>query len=157
MQSFYKTKLDMGAVKEFIDTYMKQYGVSRKVAKEQYNRLKADEIWCNNQYQVNIDYNPHHNFGSDSPITHLSIKRLDKEPIHDWRDLQAIKNLLTDPEREAIEIYPAESRCVDAANQFHLWVLPEGAKVPCGFYGRAVSSEDPPGGGKQRPLPEVPA
>ena len=151
MQLFYKTKLELEPVKEFIAEYMKVYGITREQAKEQYNRLKADEIWCNNKYQVNIDNNPEHGFGGDAPLTHLSVKRLDKEPIHDWRDLQEIKNMLTDPEREGIEIYPAESRHLDAANQFHIWVLPMGQKVPCGFWARAVINESPPGG-KQRPL-----
>ena len=148
MQSFYKTKLDLGPVKEFIEQTMKEHGVSRSEAKTQYNRLSADEIWCNDKYQVNIDRKPEHNFGDDVALVHLSIKTLDKTPIHDWREFQEIKNLLTDPECEGIEIYPAESRLIDAANQYHLWVLPMGAKVPCGFYGRAVSSEQPPGGGK---------
>ena len=152
MQSFYKTKLDLGPVKEFIAQTMKEHGVSRDEAKEQYNRLQADEIWCNDKYQVNIDRNPEHNFGDDIALVHLSIKTLDKAPIHDWREFQEIKNLIVGPECEGIEIYPAESRLLDSANQYHLWVLPWGAKVPCGFYGRGVTSEQPPGGGVQRPL-----
>lgn len=153
MQPFYKTKLELGPVKGYVSALMKEYGITRKQAKEQYNRLKADEIWCNDKYQVNIDFTPDHNFGPDVALVHLSIKTLDKSAIHDWRDFQEIKNALCGAECEGIEIYPAESRLLDAANQYHLWVLPEGAKVPCGFYGRAVTSEQPPGG-KQRPLAE---
>jgi hypothetical protein len=37
--------------------------------------------------------------------------------VHDWRDLQRIKNQLVGPECEAVELYPAESRKVDTANQ----------------------------------------
>lgn len=153
MQSFYKTKLKIVPVKEFIAINMKEYGITRKEAKAQYNRLMADDIWCNDQYQVNIDHNPEHGFGAEIGLTHLSIKRLDKKPIHDWRDLQEIKNMLTGPEREGLEIYPAESRLVDAANQFHIWVLPLGAKIPCGFMERGVTGKQPFGGG-QRPLQE---
>tara|TARA_A100001037_G_C14962951_1_gene550173 strand:+ start:117 stop:632 length:516 start_codon:yes stop_codon:yes gene_type:complete len=53
----------------------------------------------------------------------LSIRRLDRKPIHDWRDLQEIKNLLVGPEHDAMELYPKESRVMDTANQYHLWVL----------------------------------
>lgn len=87
-----------------------------------YDKLYSDEIWINNYYQVNIDREPQHGF-SGMQLIHLSIKRRDKKPIHDWRDLQAIKNELVSPEAEAIEIYPAESRLVDTANQYHLWVF----------------------------------
>jgi hypothetical protein len=71
---------------------------------------------------------------------HLSIKRLDRRPIRDWRALQRIKNELVDPEREAVELYPAERRLHDTANQYHLWVAPEGMEWPIGFEGRSVSS-----------------
>lgn len=53
---------------------------------------------------------------------HLSIKRRDREPIFSWRELQDIKNALINPEVEALELYPAEERLVDRANQYHLWV-----------------------------------
>jgi hypothetical protein len=88
----------------------------------------------------------------------LSIKRLDKLPIHDWRDLQRIKNELCGREREAVEIYPAESRLVDEANQYHLWVLPPGASAPFGFPERSVSGEDEAiaVGARQRPLELTP-
>jgi len=93
--------------------------------------LEQDEIWLNDKYQVNIRHGEH-------GMTWLSIKRLDKESIHDWRDLQLIKNMLCDPEREACEIYPAESRLVDSSNQYHLWVLPEGERFPFGYGERFV-------------------
>lgn len=70
----------------------------------------------------------------------LSIKRQDRESIHDWRELQQIKNELVGPEHEAVELYPAESRCVDAANQYHLWVVLDKAyRFPFGFKERMVS------------------
>lgn len=86
-------------------------------------------------------------------VTHLSIKRNDRRVLHDWRDLQRIKNELCGPEREALEIYPAESRLVDTANQYHLWVLEPGACVPLGFFdGRLVNDEENPAmQAKQRP------
>lgn len=66
-------------------------------------------------------------------FSHLSIRRLDRKCIHDWRELQEIKNLICSPIREAIEIYPAQDRVVDTANQFHLWVMGEGIKIPFGW------------------------
>jgi hypothetical protein len=86
--------------------------------------------------------------------THLSIKRVDGATVRDWRHLQRLKNILCGPEREAVEIFPAESRLVDTANQFHLWVLPEGQRVPFGYERRLVSDGDvaPVMGGTQRPF-----
>ena len=64
---------------------------------------------------------------------HLTFKRNDRAAVRDWRHFQAIKNEVAGPEREAIEIFPPESELVDAANEYHLWVLPEGAWSPLGF------------------------
>lgn len=74
----------------------------------------------------------------DSGLTWLSIRRTDRKPIRDWRHFQRIKNELCGPDREAVELYPAESRLVDEANQYHLWVLPAGERVPFGFNERQV-------------------
>lgn len=68
----------------------------------------------------------------------LSIRREDRKPIFDWRDVQRIKNELIGPEEEAIQLFPAESRLVDTSNQFWLWCFP-GKRFPVGFSGRAVS------------------
>jgi hypothetical protein len=103
-----------------------------------------DPVYVNDTYQVHV-----HDSGG---IVHLSIRRLDREPIRDWRDFQEIKNQLVGPECEGVELYPAESRVVDMANQYHLWVFkdPEN-KVPLGFNsGRQVSNEAV-GRGRQRP------
>jgi len=108
-----------------------------------YKQVCQDEVYKNDEYQVNLNRN--HNWGADMIVWHLSIKRLDKEPIHDWRDLQTIKNMLVGLEYEAIELYPAESRLVDSANQYHLWafvreigsnVIP---RIPIGFPNRYVT------------------
>jgi hypothetical protein len=83
----------------------------------------------------------------------LSIKRRDKKAIHDWRALQRIKNDLVGEEFEAIEIYPSESQLVDEANQYHLWVMPEGQVAPVGFrYGRTTCTPEEAAlvGGRQR-------
>lgn len=90
-------------------------------------------------------------------MVHLSIKRRDKQPCRDWRDFQRIKNELVGPEAEGVEIYPAESRLVDLAAQFHLWVFTTG-KLPFGFdEGRLVSDADTGDGAVQRPFEAPPA
>lgn len=91
----------------------------------------------NNRYDVGV----YRGGEPDGPLgqwIHLSIKDHDRSARHDWRDLQRIKNELVGPECDAIEIYPAESRLVDAANQYHLFVFLE-AKIPLGFTERFVA------------------
>jgi hypothetical protein len=64
---------------------------------------------------------------------HLSIRHHNRSAIRDWRMFQRIKNELMGDDREAIELYPAESRMVDEANSYHLWVAPKGVTFPVGF------------------------
>lgn len=72
---------------------------------------------------------------------HLSIKRHDRGPVHDWRDLQRIKNEILGPDVEAVELYPAEVRKVDGANQYHLWAFP-GYRFPFGQQFREVCTPE---------------
>ena len=69
---------------------------------------------------------------------HLTFKRNDRAAVRDWRHFQAIKNEVAGKQREAIEIYPPESELVDAANEYHLWVLPVGLTAPYGFEAQAL-------------------
>ena len=108
----------------------------------------SGEVWMNDKYQV--ARNEH------GVLIHLSIKRLDKSPLErDWRDYQAIKNQLIGKECEAIELFPAESRLVDNANQFHLWGWgnPE-IRVPVGWNDRMVS-DNPIAKSQQRPFEQT--
>lgn len=85
--------------------------------------LGAEEQWANDKYVVHKRV--HKSDVPDVlPMIHLSIRRQDREPARDWRDLQRIKNQLAGPEYEGVEIYPAESRIVDMANQYHIWCFP---------------------------------
>lgn len=102
--------------------------------------LGADYVVQNNVYQVYVRYCWPRDLDTGELIhdesrrmLHLSIKRLDKEVLHDWRDIQRIKNEVAGPEFEAVEIYPAESRLADSANQYHIWVYPPGQQVPFGL------------------------
>lgn len=112
--------------------------------------IGTDEIHVNNIYQVYV----YRNIKAEGwpELIWLSIKRKDKEPIHDWRHLQRIKNEILGAEYEAIELYPAESRLVDTANQYHLWVMAEkGLRFPFGWDRREVS-DVPYNNAKQRPF-----
>lgn len=110
--------------------------------------LGATELYINSRYQVAVRR-------EETGAMHLSIHRLDKQPIHDWRDLQRIKNEIAGPEAEAIELYPAESRLVDIANETHLWVFVPGFVLPIGWRERLVSEAESHGS-RQRPFEDKP-
>lgn len=67
-------------------------------------------------------------------IIHICIRNTGNTDIP-WKEKQKIKNELFGPERVAIEVFPAESDLVDAANMYHLWVMPKGFKLPFGIGG----------------------
>ena len=80
----------------------------------------------------------------ENDFIHLSIVRNDKQPIHEWRDLQEIKNMIIGEEYEAVELYPATERLVDTSNQYHLWVAKDKTfRFPFGFTNRAVDYNPP--------------
>ena len=112
----------------------------------------VDDDGVEQMYQVAIYEEPVTADNSMMPdLIHLSIKRRDREPVADWRVMQAIKNAIVGPEHEGMEMYPAESRRVDGANQYHLWVLADSStQFPFGFTSRHVSYEHPVGEGQQR-------
>jgi len=138
------------------------------LTEEQMSLLRAagmapDYILRNNVYQVHVRTFDcpviRNEDGSPVRMTHLSIKRNDREAIHDWRELQRIKTELCGKEAEGVELYPAESRLTDRANQFHLWVLPEGMPWPFGFFDpRCVQGPEVAArtGAKQRPFDSPP-
>lgn len=67
------------------------------------------------------------------PVIHLWIRRHDGEPIYSWSALQRIKDELVGEDRTAVDVYPAKGDLVDQANMYHLWVLPEGFRLPFGL------------------------
>ena len=124
--------------------------VARRVGKEALALIEGEEVWVNSQYTVHVTRNAPNGFGMEG-VVWLSIKNNEKSARHDWREFQRIKNELTDPECDAVEVYPKESRLHDTADQFHLWVFPADAQFPVGFTDRAVS-DNPNPGGSQRPF-----
>lgn len=97
------------------------------IGKDKQPEGTTHRAWGNDIYQVFAS-----TFPDDS--MHLSIRRHDRRADRDWRHLQAIKNEVAGPEREAFEIFPRESRMVDGSNQFHLWVIPPGLDIPMGYF-----------------------
>ncbi len=134
-------------MEEIIEDILKTFPqFTREQVEKQIEEESRLERFINDKYQVVKR-------SAQDGVIWLSIKRTDKEPIHDWRDIQEIKNQLVGPENEGIEIYPAESRRVDTANQYHLWVFDDPTyRLPFGFHaGRMVTSEQGRHD-KQRPL-----
>lgn len=118
----------------------------------------AGEVYLDetNTYQVD-KREAQHNFAEDIRMWHLSIKRVDREPIHDWRVLQDIKNAMLGEQCEAVELYPAESRLVDTANQYHLFGFDQpwpDLGFPFGFTERMVVDDPNFPRAKQRPRPQ---
>lgn len=95
----------------------------REAVEAELARAYAAPTFLNDLYQVEVRTH----FGPDAAqapipfLVHLSVKRRDKGTLHDWRHLQEIKSRIIGPEFEAVELYPAELRVVDTANQYHLW------------------------------------
>jgi hypothetical protein len=112
--------------------------------------LDPDEVWLNDYYQVLVTFFDCEAMGVKG-MRWLSIKRIDRKPIHDWRELQLIKNELCGKDFEAVELYPSETRVNDTANQYHLFVLPKGMVWPFGYFEREVS-ELSSQGSVQRPF-----
>ena len=131
----------------------KALGMSLADIRAQYRAIASEEeIWRNDDYVVLKRDFEHLHLGK---CVHLSIRRDDREPVSDWRDKQAIKNQLVGPECEGLELYPAESRLMDSANQYHLWVVCDPtSRVPFGWTERDTFNESI-GGSMQRPLEEM--
>ena len=94
----------------------------------------GDRSFYNGVYQAILDYRDR-----EAGLTILTIRREDRKPVTDWRDVQWIKNQLLGPEVEAVQLFPSESRLVDSANQFYLYALEKGRRFPFGFESRMVS------------------
>jgi hypothetical protein len=84
------------------------------------------EIYKNDLYEVQVF--------RQLPFIHLTISRRDGGRCTDWEHFQQIKNQVVGAEYEAVELFPAQSRMVDAANEYHLWVYAHpGFRFPVNF------------------------
>jgi hypothetical protein len=146
-----RSVVDRAQTPAIIKEIMRVQGVSEAEARrklEDYER--GSEYWINNLYQVQVRY------FADMKMAHINIRRRDGKAIfRDWRHFQWIKNQLIGPECEAVELYPAESRMVDASNKYHLWCSTDPAfRFPIGMMERDVdySRGGDTNGTRQRPL-----
>ena len=136
-----------------LQTIATQLNLPLAAVRDAYKQAYREPIFRNgddpDNYQVAV--NPIDSIDKDAPqIIWLSVKLISREPIHDWRHLQEIKNMIVGPEFEAMEMYPAESRVVDSANQYHIWVVnDETFRWPWGFRDSFKSFRSV-GGSKQR-------
>jgi hypothetical protein len=103
------------------------------------NAQKDTEVWHNDTYSVFVRR------GIEVPemnttMCHISFHRHDRRAVTDWRHMQWMKNQLVGEENEGCEIFPAESRLVDGANEYHMWVFEDTKfNFPWGFHVRIVS------------------
>jgi len=117
---------------EVVADAMRHYGISEDAARDMLRREhERARYFINDLYQIMVEE-------EENGITHLNIRRLDGGMFKDWRHFQQIKNEICGPEREGIELYPAESRLVDTSNKWHIWVLPAGVRVQVGWQKRDV-------------------
>lgn len=137
MTSFYAAEYGPKAFD--VSHMMEEFSLSEAEATSIVEEMRADKVFKNDTYQVAARRLKSKEDRNMPAMLHLSIKRIDRKPIHDWRDLQQIKNEFVGEECEAVEIYPAESRLVDTANQYHLWCFMDPAqRIPFGFGERFV-------------------
>ncbi len=128
---------------------MAKLGHSRKAVDKTLRDLKNQEQFANEKYIVAVSRNIHNGF--DLEMIELSVKRRDKEPIFDWREMQQMKNEIVGPECEGIQLFPAESRLVDTANQYWMYCFSDPkVRVPVGFSERRVEEDCGNTGSKQR-------
>lgn len=66
------------------------------------------------------------------PFIHAAMRNKENTDIP-WREMQRIKNELFGPERIGVEVFPKESELIDAANMYHIWILPENMALPFGI------------------------
>jgi hypothetical protein len=90
--------------------------------------------FVNNRYSVQVSVDATE-WGA---VHHLWIRRHDEEPVRSWPDVQRIKReILHDgADRVGVEVYPRDVDVVDAANIYHLWVMPVGFRLPFALDGR---------------------
>lgn len=122
-----------------------------------------EQFWSNSHYLVFTRWIDGSKYDEDKivdpdapPMVHLSMRTVENDTRHDWREMQRVKNSILGPEWEGAELYPAESRVVDTANQFHLWCVQ--FTFPFGFSaGLSLDAgEVPVVGSQQRPFQEAP-
>lgn len=137
-EQFGPSKMTPTQKEELIQHTIKVFGHTRKeIEGGLLKDLEENCIRVKNDIYVVVIRNTKEKIGE---MVWLSICRIDKEPLHNWRDLQTIKNMLVGEDCFGYEVYPAEDQLIDTANQYHLWCFPNGYSLPFGFNdGRKVN------------------
>ena len=92
MNKFKKHKIDRSRVTVLrMIKDMTAIGLTRKETKKVIKDTTPDELFINDTYTVSVFSDPKKIPGTMTGLVHLSIRRNDREPVHDWRDLQEIK------------------------------------------------------------------
>lgn len=129
-------------------------GATKKEADAMYREASKQETWANDLYFVQINRDTKQGFGKiEGGMFELTIRRQDREAGLDWRHVQQIKNQLVGEENEMVELYPAESRLRDSANQYWFYGFNNDKVIfPFGMTGRHVDDTGSVGNSKQRKL-----
>lgn len=113
--------------------------------------VAGDVVFGNGVYVVHR-YPPVDVPGIPCSVIQLCYSRVDRGHAQDWRDQQHMKNQLVGMECEGVQLFPAESRLVDSANQFHIWVLADPKqRWPVGYHDGRFVSDTEDHGSTQRP------
>lgn len=138
-------KADTSVIQMSQKKFRREYiaaGGTKKDADEAYRTVKNQETYTNDLYVVQISRDANHGFGPslEDGMFELTIRKQDRSDGLDWRHVQLIKNQLVDPECEMVELYPAESRLRDSANQYWFYGFnnPK-VRFPFGMFGRVVN------------------
>lgn len=120
--------------------------------------LMPAETWGNDRYTVNVHYLD----GDRDGFVEVGVHNHKRTPHVPWRHLQQIKNEVLGPDREAVQLFPAEDRLVDTANEYWIYVYPVGKapmrnrRTKVGMdYGRNVGYDMPDGFGRSRQSPQM--
>lgn len=130
-------------------------GGTRKEADKMYRDAKHQETYVNSLYVVQINRDCNHGWGGTVPggMFELTLRRQDRGPLMDWRDIQQIKNQLVGDECEMVQLFPAEERLRDSANQYWFYGFNnKEVRFPFGMFGRVVNDGNDFGNSKQRKL-----
>lgn len=137
MNSFQKVTLPP----EYYDphVYARQFQVDMPSALDMVWQVMSESVYSNGEYIVNVSQPMDSGVEGWPQVIHVAVRRVDTEPVRSWDVLQAIKNRFVGEENEAVEVFPAEARLVNMANQSHLWAFvdPE-FRLPFGWSQRMV-------------------
>lgn len=87
---------------------------------------KPERIFKNNRYVVQI-WGWNTGWGKCDRVL---IRRADASAVHNWHELQRIKNEIWSEDHTALEVYPKQNNLIDDRNIYWLWVFPPEFQCP---------------------------